>query len=139
MKEKLFFWIKILGLAGVILAAYLLWEQAHPSNVPFCTVSSTINCNAVISGEVSKMLGIPTPLIGLAGYIVILFGVFRRKTKLILGAAAFGLAFCLYVGGIEILILHVVCPVCILCLTDMVVLFTLSVFLNRKTSESLPK
>jgi uncharacterized membrane protein len=89
----------------------------------------------VISGEVSKKLGIPTPLIGLVGYIVILFAAFRKKTKLILGMAAFGLAFCLYIAYRELFQLHVVCPVCILCQIDMITVFIMGILLNRKISK----
>lgn len=128
----------MLGLVGVFLASYLLWEQMHKSAVPFCTINSTVNCDAIISGEVSKTLGIPTPLIGLIGYIFILIGAFKKNAKLVLGMAGFGLAFCLYIGARETFELRVTCPVCIACLVDMATVFILSVLLKRKTSEQLP-
>lgn len=139
MKDKLLFWIKTLALVGVVLATYLLWEQIHKSPVPFCTINSTVNCDAIISGAVSKTLGIPTPLIGLIGYTSILIGAFKKNSKLILGMATFGLIFCLYIGFRETFELRVTCPVCIACLLDMATVFVLSVLLNRKNSESLQK
>ena len=84
-----------MGVIGILLALFLLWERYfHPTFQP-CNINSTVNCNAVISGAVSNTLGIPTPLIGLIGYIFILYGAFKKNAKLILGMSTFGLAFCL--------------------------------------------
>lgn len=130
MKEKYFDWVKILAIFGIALALFLLWEQFfHPTFQP-CNINSTVNCDAIISGLVSKTFGIPTPAIGLAGYILILFGAFKKNTKLILGMASFGLLFCLYIGFRELFELNVICPVCILCQLDMISVFILSIFLN---------
>ena len=131
-KEKYFDWIKILAVVGILLAIYLLWEQMFPSKFIPCNINSTVNCNAVISGAVSKTLGIPTPLIGLVGYIVIMFAAFKKNAKLVLGMSAFGLAFCLYIAIRELFQLHVVCPVCIACQLDMITVFILGILLNLK-------
>jgi len=133
MNTKLFFLVKILAIVGVVLAVYLLWEQLfHPAFQP-CNINSTINCNAVISGPVAKTLGIPTPLYGLVGYIVIYIAALLRKRKLLLGMATFGLVFCLYIAYREIVQLHVICPVCIGCQIDMITTFILAVILQRIT------
>lgn len=134
-KERLVIWIKALAVVGIGLAVFLLWEQIYRPAFQPCNINATVNCDAVISGEVSKTLGIPTPLIGLIGYIVILFAAFRRKTKLILGMAAFGLAFCLYIAYRELFQLHVVCPVCILCQIDMITVFIMGILMNRRISK----
>jgi len=136
VKQKYFDWIKILGVIGILLALFLLWERYfHPTFQP-CNINSTVNCNAVISGAVSNTLGIPTPLIGLIGYIFILYGAFKKNAKLILGMSTFGLAFCLYIAFIELFQLHVVCPVCVACQLDMITVFVLGIILNlKKTSE----
>jgi uncharacterized membrane protein len=132
-KERLVIWIKVCATVGIGLALFLLWEQAfHPAFAP-CNINSTVNCNAVISGVVSKTLGIPTPLIGLIGYIVILFAAFKKNSKLILGMAMFGLVFCLYIAYRELFQLHVVCPVCTLCQLDMIAVFILGILLNKKS------
>lgn len=132
MREKYFGWIKILAVVGILLAIYLLWEQNFPSKFIPCNINSTVNCNAVISGLVSKTLGIPTPLIGLVGYVIILFAAFKKNAKLVLGMASFGLAFCLYIAFRELFQLHVVCPVCIACQLDMITVFILGILLNIK-------
>jgi uncharacterized membrane protein len=136
VKEKLFSWVKALAVIGIGLALFLLWEQFfHPSFQP-CNINSTVNCNAIISGLVAKTLGIPTPLIGLFGYLVILFASFKRNARLVLGMATFGLSFCLYIAYRELFQLHVICPVCILCQLDMITVFIMGIILNHKTSET---
>jgi len=135
LKQKYFDWVKILAGIGIILAIYLLWEQTFPSKFIPCNINSTVNCNAVISGIVAKTLGIPTPLIGLIGYIVILFSAFKKNAKLVLGMATFGLVFCLYIAYRELFQLHVVCPVCVACQLDMITVFILGILLTRKSSE----
>jgi len=132
MKEKYFKWVKILAGIGIFLALFLLWERYFRPSFQPCNINATVNCDAVIWGEVSNTLEIPTPIIGLAGYIVILFAAFRKKAKLVLGMSAFGLAFCLYIAYRELFQLHVVCPICILCQLDMVTVFILGILLVRK-------
>lgn len=136
MRDKYFDWIKILAGIGILLATYLLWEQAFPSKFIPCNINSTVNCNAVISGAVSKTLGIPTPLVGFIGYIVIMFAAFRKNAKLVLGMAIFGLAFCLYIAFRELFQLHVVCPVCVTCQLDMITVFVLGLLLVFQKAKS---
>lgn len=135
MKHKYFDWVKILGVIGICLALFLLWERYFSPAFQPCNINSTVNCNAVIRGQVSDTLGIPTPLIGLIGYVVILFAAFKKKAKLVLGMSTFGLAFCLYIAYRELFQLHVVCPVCILCQLDMITVFVLGILLTFKPSE----
>src|SRR6266700_484141 len=131
MKEKrLFFIVKALSLVGILLALFLLWEQFFRPAFQPCYVNSIINCNAIISGEGAKTLGIPTPLYGLIGYIVIFFSAVFQKKKLLLGMATFGLLFCLWIAYREIFQLHVICPVCILCQLIMITVFSLGIVLN---------
>lgn len=128
-------WVKALAVVGIGLASFLLWERYFRPTFQPCNINSTVNCNAIINGEVSNTLGIPTPLIGLIGYVVILFAAFKKNAKLILGMAIFGLVFCLYIAYRELFQLNVVCPVCILCQLDMITVFILGILLNRKAAS----
>lgn len=129
-KIKLYFWIKVLAVIGLILGAYLMYEQITQPVWRPCTINATVNCDAVISGPVAKTLGIPTPLYGLVGYALILFGAFIKNKKLILGMAAFGFVFCMYIAYRDFL-LRTICPVCIGCQIDMTITFVLAIMLNR--------
>lgn len=134
-KERLVIWVKVLAVIGIGLAVFLLWEQMFRPAFQPCNINATVNCDAVISGEVSNTLGIPTPLIGLIGYVIILFAAFKKSFKWVLGMALFGLAFCLYIAYRELFQLHVVCPVCIMCQIDMIAVFILGILLNKKSGE----
>lgn len=132
---RVFTYIKILSLAGIALAIYLLWEQMfHPTFQP-CNINSTINCDAIINGAVAKTFGIPTPLIGLIGYIVILLSSLFQKKKILLGMAAFGVFFCLSIAYIELFQLHVICPVCIGCQVIMISVFLMALIIYKRKSE----
>lgn len=132
---RVFTYIKILSLTGIALAIYLLWEQMfHPTFQP-CNINSTINCDAIINGAVAKTFGIPTPLIGLIGYIVIFFSSWFQKKKLLLGMATFGVLFCLSIAYIELFQLHVICPVCIACQVIMISVFSLALAIYKRKSE----
>lgn len=131
MKDKYFDWIKILGFVGIVLALYLLWQRYFQPAFQPCNINATVNCDALTTGPLQNTLGIPTALIGLTGYVFILFGAFKRNAKLILGMATFGLAFCLYIAYRELFELRVICPVCILCQLDMITVFILGILLNK--------
>lgn len=136
MKEKYFDWIKILAGVGIFLALYLIWQQLfHPAFQP-CNVNAVVNCDATVNGPLAKTFGVSTPLIGLVGYIVILFSAIKKSLKWVLGMAAFGLTFCLYIAYREVFELHVICPVCVLCQLDMITVFVLGILLQKKKTPA---
>lgn len=136
MVSKYFDWIKILAVIGILLAVFLLWEQIFRPSFQPCNINATVNCDAVISGSLAKTFGIPTPLIGLVGYVVIFFAAIKNNSKLVLGMAAFGLAFCLYLAYMELVILRVLCPVCIACQIDMLTVFILGILIKKNKDKS---
>lgn len=128
---KIYTYLKILSVLGILLGAYLLWQQmAQPLFKP-CNINATINCEAVISGPVAKTLGIPTPLYGLIGYTVILFAAIYKKPKLLLGTTIFGLGFCLWLAYVELFQLRVICPICIACQLIMLTIFILALRIKK--------
>ncbi len=131
-KNTLFFAVMFLAIFGILLAAYLFWEQVSRSGFQPCNINVSVNCNAIISGPVAKTFGVSTPLIGLTGYIVIFLAALLQKRKLLVGMATCGLLFCLWIAYQELFFLHVICPVCILCQLTMISEFTLGILLLRK-------
>ena len=118
--------ITLLSCMGILLALYLLWQQlARPAFRP-CSINSVVTCDAIISGAVAKTFGIPTPLYGLIGYIIIFFAAIFQKKKLLVSMASLGLGFCLWIAYRELFQLHVICPICILCQVIMLGVFLLS-------------
>ncbi len=135
--NKNFSIITILSIIGILLSIYLLVEQIFRPPFQPCNINSYINCNAVISGEVSKTLGIPTPLYGFIGYIVIFLSSVYKKKEPLLATATFGLVFCLWIAFRELVQLHVICPVCIGCQLVMISVFTLSVLLIKSPKKNI--
>ena len=129
-------WVMGFAIFGILLAIYLLWQQSFRPAFQPCNITSSINCNAIISGAVSKTLGIPTPLIGLLGYIVIFIASLQKRKKLLVGMATFGLVFCAWIAYQELFLLHVICPVCILCQITMASVFLIAIILMRKKGKS---
>jgi uncharacterized membrane protein len=134
VKNKIYSWIKVLATLGILLAVYLLYEQNFRPSFNPCNISATVNCDAIISGPVSKTLGIPTPLYGLIGYVIILIAAILNRKKLILGMATFGLLFCLWIAYQEFL-LRVICPLCIACQVIMLSVFILSLILIKSKDK----
>jgi uncharacterized membrane protein len=133
--NKIYSHVRALSAIGILLSVYLLVEQIFRPSFQPCNINSSVNCNAVISGSVSKTLGLPTPLYGLIGYIVMLWaGIFCRG-KILFGTALFGLLFCLWIAYQELFLLHVICPVCIGCQLIMIAVFSLAWIINRSKSE----
>ncbi len=124
--------IRALSVGGIILAIYLLWEQATQPAIPPCTINSFINCDAVISGEVANTFGLPTPLYGLIGYFVIFLSTILKKRKMLLITSALGLGFCLWIAYKELFQLHVICPICIGCQLIMISVFITALVISRK-------
>jgi uncharacterized membrane protein len=134
--NRLFKYIKVLATLGVMLAVFLLWEQITQPVFRPCNINSFINCDAVISGPVAKTFGIPTPLYGLIGYLTILVAAIYKNKKLIFYMASFGLLFCLWIAYKELFQLKVICPVCIVCQLIMITVFSLSIVLLKRKSDS---
>ena len=136
IRDKVFFYCKVLAGLGLSLSIYLLWQKLFHPDVQPCNINNWINCDAVISGPVANTLRIPTPLYGLIGYIVIFFAAIFKKTRLMLGMAGFGLVFCLYIAYQELFLLRVICPVCIGCQIVMIAVFILSIKLLKIPADN---
>ena len=133
--NRVFTYIKALSIMGILLAVYLLIEQIFRPSFQPCNINAVVNCDAIVSGAVSKTLGLPTPLFGLIGYIVIFFASIYKKKKLALSMATFGLLFCMWIAYQEIFLLHVICPVCIGCQLIMITVFSLGLIANRTENK----
>ncbi len=127
--------IKILSIIGIVLASYLFYNFLAYNVFSFtplevCNISKSVNCDAPTRGSLSTIIGIPVSLIGLIGYFTILYSALTKKKKLALGMTTFGMIFCLRLTFIELFVIHVICPVCVLCQIIMFVVWLLSIKLN---------
>jgi uncharacterized membrane protein len=121
-----------LSLIGILLAGYLFYSYLAPIPPGLCDISATINCDAVTKGTLAALFGIPVSLVGLIGYIFILYSSLLKLNQLHLFMSAFGMLFCLRLTFLEIFVEKVICPVCLACQLIMLILFILSLKLIRK-------
>ncbi len=128
--KKLFKVSAILAAVGIVLASYLFYSYLAPTPPGLCDINSTVNCNAVTKGPLAEFLGVPVSLVGLIGYITILYASLMRFKKLHLFMVSFGMVFCLRLTYLEIFQEKVFCPVCGACQLVMLILFIISLKLN---------
>ncbi len=130
--NKLYKWSAGLAGFGIILATYLFYSYLAPTPPGLCNISSTVNCGAVTKGALAVFLGVPVSLVGLIGYITILYASLMKFKRLHLFMTAFGLLFCLRLTYLEIFQEKVFCAVCGACQLVMLALFIISLQLNRR-------
>ncbi|OGC60507.1 hypothetical protein A3K34_01630 [candidate division WWE3 bacterium RIFOXYC1_FULL_40_10] len=122
----------LLSVFGMVLAFYLFYNYLTRPAFQICTISETINCDEVTKGTLSTLFGVPVSLVGLLGYLGILMAASLAKPKVILGFALFGTLFCLRLTILEIFVVKVICPVCIACQINMLVILFLSIVHSKK-------
>ncbi len=129
-EKKVWTYVTWLSAFGILLAFYLFYEFLTKPTVVPCYINSYVNCDAVTKGSLSTLFGIPVSLVGLVGYVVILFSALFKQRKLVLGMSAFGMLFCLFITYQEVFRLKVLCPVCLTCQLVMIVNFCFGLKLN---------
>ncbi len=134
-KKKTWPILVVLAIIGIGLASYLFYNYLVKPPTSLCYINSKLNCDAVTQGVLSTMFGLPVPLIGLTGYVVILISSLIKNKKIVLGMASFGMIFCFYLTIQDVFVLRIVCPVCLACQLDMLLVFLFSLQLNLLTHK----
>ncbi|MBJ7353891.1 MAG: vitamin K epoxide reductase family protein [Thermoleophilaceae bacterium] len=110
--RKLGIAIAVLGFIGLGIATYLTYvHYAHLK--PICT---TGGCEVVQNSQYATFAGIPVPVLGLVGWIGILFsllipGDLGRAATALLGL--FGFGFSVYLTYLEIFKIKAICQWCV--------------------------
>lgn len=128
--------IALLAAIGIGLASYLLYETLAPVHISPCYINASVNCEASTKGSLSTLFGIPVAIYGLAGYIFILLAALKKWRRVVFGVSLFGLIFCLRITILEVFALKVICPVCLACQINMILLFLLAIPLLKKAPSS---
>ena len=137
MKDEKFYKIAIiLAVIGIAFASFLFYNFLTKPPIEVCTINERVNCDAVTKGTLSTLFGIPVSLIGLVGYVAILISVCLKNKKAVLGVSTFGMIFCLRLTFLELFSIKIICPVCLACQLDMLVLFLLSALVNLKKPQT---
>ncbi|HVC30755.1 MAG TPA: vitamin K epoxide reductase family protein [Steroidobacteraceae bacterium] len=110
----------LLSVTGVGISIYL--TAVHYAGAPLvCTASGLVNCERVLTSGYSSVLGVPVSVGGIAWFGVTgalaLVGVLRRPEPALLQPAQIawsllGLASVLYLVGVEVVALGVICAWC---------------------------
>ena len=124
--------IGLLATLGSINALYLTWIKSSNSEAACAGIG---DCDAVNNSLYSEIFGIPVAMLGLALYvfIVVLVCLEARRPKwtfwiqlAVFGLALAGMLFSGWLTYVEIEILQLICPYCILSAVLIVAIFTLS-------------
>jgi len=129
LTQRLMSLVAILAVCGIVVSAESLQHHYATSKTAFCDIGETFNCDIVNRSEYSSLLGIPVALIGMLGYASLagfatLYRGRRETPVFLLGGAAVGLGFALYLTYIEARVLGVYC---ILCLSSLALISTITV------------
>ncbi len=133
LNKKILFLIIILSFIGMMLSSYSLYLHYSDSN-SFCNINEKFNCDVVNKGPYSTFLGIPTALIGLLGYSLILLLSFLKyknfyeekiKTYLLL-LIVFAFLFSTYLTYLEAFVINAYCILCLLSYLNITIMLILT-------------
>lgn len=70
-------WLLVIcGSLGLIAAGALMaervWVLEDPTRVPICSINAVFSCGSVMTSPQASVFGIPNPIVGIAGFSVIL-------------------------------------------------------------------
>lgn len=112
----------LLALLGLFDSLYLLYVYTSPSH-PMVCFGTGGGCDAVRASTFAHMVGIPMPVFGVAGYVVIALLIIAESLVpdalaielryALAGATAFGFSFSLYLEYLQGFVIHAWCAWCI--------------------------
>lgn len=105
--------IGALSCIGLAIAAYLTVERIRGRS-PTCVVGG--NCAAVQSSAYAELVGVPVPVLGLAGYGALLVSAVLRGARgrlLGLFAGIVGVGFSLWLTYVELWVIDAICSWCV--------------------------
>lgn len=129
LTQRLMSVVAILAVCGIVVSSVSLQHHYATSKTAYCDIGEMFNCDIVNRSVYSSVFGIPVALFGMLGYAALasLTTVYRKRHEtpaMLLGAAATGLAFALYLTCIEWRVLGVWC---ILCLSSLALIATTTI------------
>jgi protein-disulfide isomerase/rhodanese-related sulfurtransferase len=125
----------ILALLGLFDSLYLLWTYTSPSRPMVCFGTG---CDAVRLSAYSHFHGVPMPVFGVAGYVMIAFLIIAESLfpaalaveirYALAGATGFGFLFSLYLEYLQGFVIHAFCAWCVTSGLTMTALCALAVY-----------
>lgn len=117
--------VVLLSLAGVAVSGYLTWQWYESAGSSWCDFSSYFSCSRVRESPFAAVSGIPTSVVGVAGFLVLLALsslIFVGRTAIgpvpiapaLLTFAGVGAAIGAGLTVIEVFVIQAVCLLCAL-------------------------
>ncbi len=110
----------LLALLGLFDALYLLWTYTSPSRPMVCFGTG---CDAVRASVFSHVHGVPMPVFGVAGYVLVALLIVAETLApaalaievryALAGATGFGFLFSLYLEYLQAFVIHAFCAWCV--------------------------
>lgn len=134
--------IFFLSLIGIVIAIYVSQSFLRKASI----VCISTGCETVRKSPLAYPLGIPVPLFGLVGYLILGISSFLRTMKqksdtlttlanIMLGVAIFGISFVTWFTYTEIFIIRGICMWCGISAINMYIIFAIIMY-ERKTLDS---
>jgi len=121
------YFILILALAGVVDSSLALRVHYSTGTEP-CSINETWDCGVVNHSPFAEILHVPVAAIGIVGYVVLgALSLAKRRLFLVI-SSVLGLAFSLYLTGIEKDVLQVYCLYCVISLGIVALITVLSLW-----------
>jgi uncharacterized membrane protein len=109
----------LLVIAGLGLATFATLESSIPALQNSCSVSAFFSCHAVDTSGHTMIAWVPDWSIGLGGFLVLLaleiplFRTWRRDLLTgVVAVSGLGLLVSVYLGYVELDVIHALCPIC---------------------------
>lgn len=118
--------IAVLALAGAIVSGLALQVHYTTGTSP-CSINEKWDCGIVNHSSYSLIGGVPVALIGIVGYLALLWLALARQRVVLILASLAGLGYALYLAHIERDVLGVWCLYCVISLAIVATIPLLSV------------
>jgi uncharacterized membrane protein len=123
-----------LSLAGLAVSVYLTIDHFGTRSVLACPANATVNCEKVTTSSYASVLGIPVALYGLVFFVAMVALTLPyawrdpRLRPVRLGAALVGVAWVVYLVGVELFAVDAICLWCTAVHVITVALFAILAF-----------
>jgi protein-disulfide isomerase/rhodanese-related sulfurtransferase len=125
----------LLALVGIFISLYLLWVYTSASHTMVCLGTG---CDTVRMSDYSHLRGIPMPVFGVVGYLVIAILIVSEALApparaldlryALAGVAGFGFSYSMYLEYLQGFVIHAFCAWCVTSGVVMTLLAVLSIY-----------